>query len=48
MLEFMGYSSEAAKIYNAVDAVIKSGIATPDLGGKNTTDDVTNAVLKAL
>lgn len=48
MLEFIGYHEAAGKIYDAVDAVIKAGIVTPDLGGKKTTDEVTDAILARL
>lgn len=48
MLEFMGYTESAGKIYDAVDAVIRKGIVTPDLGGKATTDEVTEAILALL
>lgn len=60
MLEFMGYSDSAARIYNAVDEVVRrgsrdvregtngGGILTPDLGGKGTTDQVTEAILELL
>jgi len=48
MLEFMGYVEPAAKIYDAVDSAIRAGHVTPDLGGKMSTDEVTDVVLKAL
>ncbi|KAK4700298.1 homoisocitrate dehydrogenase, partial [Phenoliferia sp. Uapishka_3] len=48
MLEFMGFTESAAKIYDAVDSVLRAGLVTPDLGGKMTTDQVTDAVLRAL
>ncbi|GAA6008162.1 hypothetical protein JCM11491_001906 [Sporobolomyces phaffii] len=48
MLEFMGYVEPAARIYDAVDQVIRDGKVTPDLGGKLSTDEVTDAVLKGL
>ncbi|CEQ39643.1 SPOSA6832_01189, partial [Sporobolomyces salmonicolor] len=48
MLEFMGYVEPAAKIYDAVDNVIRAGHVTPDLGGKLSTDEVTEQVLKGL
>ncbi|KAI5481426.1 hypothetical protein MNV49_004182 [Pseudohyphozyma bogoriensis] len=48
MLEFMGFTEPAAKIYDAVDEVIRKGQVTPDLGGKLSTDEVTEAVMKAL
>lgn len=45
----MGYSEQASKIYNAVDSVMRKGnILTPDLGGSSTTQQVTDAILKAL
>lgn len=49
MLEYMGYTEPALKIYDAVDAVLREGkILTPDLGGRSTTADVEEAVSKAL
>lgn len=49
MIEHMGYSDAAASIYKAVDEVLKEGkMLTPDLGGKSSTTDVQDAVLKAL
>ena len=49
MLEYMGFSEPALKIYNAVDAVLRDGkVLTPDLGGTSTTSDVEEAVAKAL
>jgi homoisocitrate dehydrogenase len=49
MLEYMGYTEPALKIYKAVDHVLREGnVLTPDLGGKATTDDVEKAVLLAL
>ncbi|TIA89119.1 hypothetical protein E3P99_02219 [Wallemia hederae] len=49
MIEHMGYSDAAAAIYKAVDDVLKQGqTLTPDLGGKSTTTEVQDAVLKAL
>jgi homoisocitrate dehydrogenase len=49
LLEHMGYHKQALVIYNAVDNVMKKGnILTPDLGGNSTTQQVTDAVLKAL
>jgi homoisocitrate dehydrogenase len=49
MLTHLGYDDAARKIDTAVDAVLRRGeVLTPDLGGKSTTDEVTNAVLKEL
>ncbi|CDK29441.1 unnamed protein product [Kuraishia capsulata CBS 1993] len=47
MLEFMGYAEPAAKIYAAVDANLgEDTIKTPDLGGKSTTQEVVDDILK--
>lgn len=49
LLEHLGYTQQALKMYDAVDAVLAEGkVLTPDLGGKSTTTDVVNAVLKNL
>ncbi|KAF3764352.1 Isocitrate/isopropylmalate dehydrogenase [Cryphonectria parasitica EP155] len=48
MLEFMDLEKAAAKIYAAVDATLAAGIVTPDLGGKYSTTEVVEDVLKRL
>lgn len=49
LLSSLGYIEPAAKINAAVDAVLLEGqYLTPDLGGKSSTSDVTEAVLKGL
>ncbi|KAL1304113.1 hypothetical protein AAFC00_000545 [Neodothiora populina] len=49
MLEFLGEEAAAAKIYAAVDGnLLEAKFLTPDMGGKSTTDEVTNDVLKRL
>jgi homoisocitrate dehydrogenase len=49
MLSSMGYIEPATRINAAVDQVIREGkVSTPDLGGKSSTNDVTEAILKAL
>ncbi|KAI0650101.1 homoisocitrate dehydrogenase [Trametes meyenii] len=49
MLRFQGHTTGADRIDRAVDQVIREGqVLTPDLGGKSSTDDVLNAVLKKL
>ncbi|WVQ83125.1 hypothetical protein IAT38_005263 [Cryptococcus sp. DSM 104549] len=49
LLSTLGYIEAAARINAAVDSVlIKGTYLTPDLGGKSTTTEVTEAVLKAL
>ncbi|KAL1986777.1 hypothetical protein VTN96DRAFT_5642 [Rasamsonia emersonii] len=49
MLEFLGEEPAAAKIYEAVDANLDEGkVLSPDLGGKATTQEVLEDVLKRL
>lgn len=49
MLEFLGYTQPAARIYKAVDANLAEGkIVTPDLGGKSTTQEVINDVIRRM
>lgn len=49
MLEFMDEEAAAAKIYEAVDANLEEGkLLTPDMGGKATTEEVINDILKRL
>lgn len=49
MLEFLGEEAAAAKIYAAVDANLDEGaLLCPDMGGKATTQEVLDDVLKRL
>jgi len=49
MLRHMGYAKGADRIDSAVDGVIREGsILTPDLGGRSTTGEVVDAVLKRI
>lgn len=48
LMEHLKLSTEASRIYQAVDQVLASGIVTPDLGGKATTDQVTEAIIGKL
>ncbi|KAI0370194.1 mitochondrial NAD-homo-isocitrate dehydrogenase LysB [Pilatotrama ljubarskyi] len=49
MLRHLGYTGGADRIDRAVDQVVREGqVLTPDLGGKSSTDDVLDAVLKKL
>ncbi|PWN90798.1 putative LYS12-homo-isocitrate dehydrogenase [Acaromyces ingoldii] len=49
LLEYMGYSDPALKIYKAVDDVIREGkYLTPDLQGTATTSECEEAILRAL
>ncbi|KAI9596919.1 hypothetical protein BDF19DRAFT_437205 [Syncephalis fuscata] len=49
LLEHLGYTDSAARIYTAVDAVIaKNDTLTPDLGGHASTNEVTDAIIRNL
>jgi 3-isopropylmalate dehydrogenase len=49
MLKYgLGMHDDAARLDAAVDSVLENGLRTPDLGGANTTDEMTDAVLAAL
>lgn len=49
MLEFLGEEQAAARIYAAVDANLEEAkLLSPDLGGKATTEEVVNDILKRL
>jgi len=49
MLDFMGYAHIGARIDQAVNRVLQEGrIATPDIGGKNNTKEITKAILQVL
>nr|CAG8489785.1 15536_t:CDS:2 [Entrophospora candida] len=50
LLEHMGYPKEALKIYKAVDSVLRVGgdFLTPDLGGKSTTNELTDNIIKQI
>ncbi|KAK4069129.1 hypothetical protein Trihar35433_5708 [Trichoderma harzianum] len=49
MLEFLEEPEAAAKIYAAVDANLEEGkLLSPDLGGKATTDEVVEDILRRL
>ncbi|MBE6493066.1 MAG: isocitrate/isopropylmalate dehydrogenase family protein [Methanosphaera stadtmanae] len=49
MLEYINKQTEADKIYEAVNKVIKENkIKTPDLGGNNNTTEITNEIMHNL
>jgi tartrate dehydrogenase/decarboxylase/D-malate dehydrogenase len=48
MLDHLGEAAAAATLMRAVEQVCGSGLLTPDLGGKATTREVTDAVCQAL
>ncbi len=48
LLEHLGAGDTARRIESAVDAVLESGVWSADLGGRATTDDVSEAVCIAV
>jgi tartrate dehydrogenase/decarboxylase/D-malate dehydrogenase len=48
MLEHLGEAEGAARLMRAVEQVCAAGILTPDVGGKATTREVTDAVIEAI
>ena len=48
MISQLGWLEEGKKIEAAVQQTLEAGISTPDLGGMNTTEDVTGAVIDRL
>jgi len=49
MLEFLGEEQAARSLERAVLGVLAdAGSVTPDLGGKGTTESVTEAVIRAI
>jgi isocitrate dehydrogenase (NAD+) len=48
MLRHLGQTEAAGRILTAVTSVLKQKIVTPDLGGRATTTEMADAVIKAL
>lgn len=48
MLDHLGEGAASAQLMQAIERVCASGIMTPDLGGKASTSDVTDAVCRAI
>ena len=48
MLEHLGEGAAAERLMRAVDQVCAAGVMTPDVGGKATTREVTDAVIGAI
>ncbi|GAC1402765.1 MAG: tartrate dehydrogenase [Ktedonobacteraceae bacterium] len=46
MLEHLGLSEEAARVYRAIEATTRAGEVTPDLGGSLKTREVGDAIVK--
>lgn len=48
MLDHLGENNAAIRLMRAVEKVTEEGIVTPDIGGKATTKEVTEAVCEAI
>ncbi len=48
MLEHLGEKDAAARLMRAIEQVTAAGILTPDVGGKATTKQVTDAMVEAI
>ena len=48
MLEHLGEAAAAAGLMTAIEQVLADGVLPPDLGGRATTDEVTEAVSQAV
>ena len=48
MLEHLGERDAAARLMRAVETVTAEGVLTPDVGGTATTQEVTEAVCRAI
>lgn len=48
MLDFIGYSELGSLLLDAIEATLATGVKTPDLGGRATMSEVTDAVIKNL
>ncbi len=48
MLDHLGEKDASARLMQAIERVTASGLSTPDLGGRATTHEVTQAVCDAL
>ncbi|WP_026962329.1 tartrate dehydrogenase [Alicyclobacillus herbarius] len=48
MLDFLGYHDAGERLLGAMERVLASGVKTPDLGGRHSTQEVTDAVIAAL
>ncbi|WP_436348531.1 isocitrate/isopropylmalate dehydrogenase family protein [Natronorubrum sp. FCH18a] len=48
LLEYLGYDQASETVHEAVEATLKEGPRTPDLGGDASTDDVEKGVISEL
>jgi tartrate dehydrogenase/decarboxylase/D-malate dehydrogenase len=48
MLDHLGEGAGAARLMRAVEQVTGEGVLTPDVGGQATTEEVTDAVIRAI
>ena len=48
MLEHLGHPQAAASVVHAIEAVIREGPKTRDMGGKATTEEMGKAIAQAV
>ncbi len=46
LLRHLGFEAEARRVDDAVQATLRSGVVTPDLGGTATTEQVTDDIIR--
>jgi 3-isopropylmalate dehydrogenase len=48
MLEYIGYNREANEIQMITEQILNEGYTTPDIGGNETTQKVTDKIISRL
>jgi isocitrate/isopropylmalate dehydrogenase len=48
MLEWLGLSTAAERVRQAVELTLSQGVGTPDLGGDSSTAQMTDAIIQNL
>jgi tartrate dehydrogenase/decarboxylase/D-malate dehydrogenase len=48
MLDFLGFPEIGGLVLDAIEDTLESGVKTPDLGGKHSTNEVTETVIRHL
>jgi len=48
MLDHLGFNQSADRVMKAMEAVLKEGLSTPDLGGNSNTGEVTSAICEKI
>ena len=48
MLDFLGHQEAGARVLNAIEKTLASGVKTGDLGGSSSLAEVKNGILQSL